>query len=379
MKLLQLACIMCLLISSVALTAQEDNDLDATLRDLSESAGRSYVAPIVNAFGADFNSGWFTRAPRAKILGIEVAFKFVMMGAVFNESDNHFNTTGSFRFTDTQADTILAHVDLSSYTGANVAATEALRAALKEQLLAQSFDVGISGPTIVGPDDEFILLHLYEEVFEIVTDYGEYTVDIDPMTIDTGVSGMLDEMPSLPLFAPQFTLGTIQGTNLTVRFWPKMDFEDLGEFTYWGIGVQHNPTVWLNPLLKIIIPLDLCVQFSTQRMELGSIVAASSWNFGANASKSFGLKFLSISPYAGLMVEGAKLEFDYEYEYSETDADTGVSHSTTDKISFDLESENQTRLVLGVAARLGVLDISYDFNISQTNSYSLGIGLGFTF
>jgi hypothetical protein len=55
------------------------------------------------------------------------------------------------------------------------------------------------------------------------------------------VHGLLEDLPALPLFAPQLTVGTIYGTQASFRFVPTYDVTDLGDFKYFGFGLQHNP------------------------------------------------------------------------------------------------------------------------------------------
>ena len=353
------------------------NDLDDTMRDLSEDAGSQYVKPIVNAFGADFNTGWFTRAPSSRVLGLDISFKLVLMGAMFDDSDDHFSTTGTFRFNEAQADYILDNaIDWSQYPAA---AQAELRSGLKDQLLSQDIEVGIFGPTIVGPDDENIYLQLGAQQFTVSAGTESYSIQVDETNIDTGVTSLLNDVPLLPLYTPQFTIGTLQGTNLTVRFIPPYDIEDLGKFSYWGVGVQHNPVVWLSSLVDFLIPVDLCLSASAQQMEVGSIMTASSWNFGLNVSKNLGTNTFFIAPYAGVMLEGAKIEFDYDFEYSIPVEGTDDYTQTVENVNFELESENSARLILGATLRLGVVNFNADYNISTVNTFGCGLGLGFTF
>ncbi len=372
MKALRLVLVFCLLTMLGGLLA---DDLEETLQHLSESGGKAYVSPIVNAFGADFNAGWFGRAPDAKLLGIDVSFKIIAMGAFLSDEDQTFSSEGSFHFNEAQADSIIGYVDWSQYPED---VREELKADLKDQLLAKEFTVGMAGPTITGSQDESVMVTLYGQNFTAEVDDIPYTIPVDDISVDTEVGGLMD-IDMLPLFTPQLTLGTIQGTNVKIRFLPNYSIPDLGEFSYFGIGVLHNPTVWMNPLLKVVIPVNLSISFATQSIKVGDVLTASSWNLGLGVSKKLGLKFLNITPYAGIYTEQSRLKFEYDYQYDIV-ADDGATITTyDDKVDFTLRSDVTSRIVLGAAVRLGVFDLNFDYNIASTNAISAGFGLGFTF
>ena len=83
--------------------------LQETLSNLSADAAQSYVRPIVNGFGANLNSGWFAYPPDAVKLGFTLRARVVGNGTFFSSDDKTFSTTGSYRFTDEQAHSILVN------------------------------------------------------------------------------------------------------------------------------------------------------------------------------------------------------------------------------------------------------------------------------
>ena len=56
------------------------------------------LGPTVSAFGADLNSGWVHRVPKATIFGIDIELGFVAMGTFFSDNNKTFSTSGTFRF-----------------------------------------------------------------------------------------------------------------------------------------------------------------------------------------------------------------------------------------------------------------------------------------
>jgi len=286
------------------------------------------------------------------------------MGTMFPDDDKYFNTTGSFNFTRSQAEMLVE----------DVTDVQELEDALVEKIISQSFEVGINGPTIIGPDDEFVMVNFYEEDFTVSYDTPggtmEETLTVPGQEIDTGVSGYLEDMSMLPLFAPQLGVGTFMGTKLYARFIPPMDLGEFGDLSYWGVGAQHNIKAWL----PVPLPIDISGALFTQQMKIGDIAEATATTMGVNVGKTLGLRFLSVTPYAGLMYEQAKMKFQYDYLIGNNPV---TNEPMRQKISFELDGDNNSRMVLGAAFRLGVFNLSADYNIGKYNSVTTSFGIAF--
>ncbi len=346
--------------------------LEETIEDLSGKAAKGYVAPIVSAFGTNLNGGWFHKAPKSKFLNVDVEFGIVFMGTTFPDDAKTFDVTGNFRFTEEQATTMTQDFYDPNFPE--------LQNALIEAIMNQDFEVGINGPTIVGPayeeiGDDQIIINFPENEITVTYDVAGQTVQttetIPGIQVPLGIGGLLEDMPMLPLLAPQLSVGTVYGTKLIVRYLPPMDLgEELGEFNYTGFGIQHNPKAWV-PLL---IPVDICASFFTQKMVLGNYIEATATAFGINVSKQFGFRMLNITPYAGLMMESSKMEFTYDYIIGNNPV---TGDPMEQSIKFELEGENSGRFVIGTSLRLGVFNLNADYNIGAYNSITAGFGLGF--
>jgi len=350
--------------------------LEETIEDLSGKAAEGYVGPIVSAFGTNLNGGWFHKAPKSKFLNVDIELGIVFMGTTFPDEAKTFDITGNFRFTQEQATTMTQDFYDPNFPE--------LQNALIEAIMNQDFEVGINGPTIVGPNfDELTGDNQIEVTFpgeDITVEYIDpnsgititETVTVQSTSIPLGIGGLLEDMPMLPLMTPQLSVGTVYGTKLIVRYLPPMDLgEELGEFNYSGFGIQHNPKAWV----FLPIPVDICASFFTQKMVLGNYIKASATAFGINVSKQFGFRMLNITPYAGLLMENSKMEFSYEYVIGENPV-TGQPMDPQE-IKFEIEGENSGRLTLGTSFRLGVFNINADYNIGAYNSITAGFGLGF--
>jgi len=125
-----------------SLSYSQSDDINKTLSNLSTSAAKPYVNPVISAFGSNLNSGWVNKLPSAKLLSFNLDLKIVGMGSFFDKNEKTFTTSGAFRFTSSQADQLVAGLPLS------------VRADIKNQILSQDFNVSIFGPTIIGSGDE---------------------------------------------------------------------------------------------------------------------------------------------------------------------------------------------------------------------------------
>ena len=339
----------------------EDKTLEETLEELSGQAAKSYVGPIVSAFGSNLNGGWFHKAPKAKLFGFDIKFGLVFMATMFDDEHKVFSTEGSFNFTTAQAEAMIGDLNLpqEDYD------------ALIEAIINQDFYVGMSGATIVGDADDHIIIEFYGEAIDYEIAGNPFTQIVPGQIFELGIGGLLKDAPMLLLAAPQFSIGTIYGTMASFRYLPSYETEDFEEYNYFGFGIQHNPKAWF----PYLIPIDICLAFFTQSLELTDIVTANATAFGFNASKTFGPRMLSFTPYAGFMLESSNMEFQYEYQLG-NDPVTGEPLPPK-KIKFDIDGENNSRLTVGLNFRIGPFNLNGDYNFGKYNSFTAGFGLGF--
>lgn len=330
-------------------------DLKETLSSLSSDAASSYVNPIVSGFGANLNSGWVTRVPEAKIFSLDVTVGVVAMGTFFSDPDKSFNSEGKFRFNSTQANQLIP----SSVTNPTT------RQQLINIITSNDIEVGISGPTIVGVKSENV---------KVTFKGGSYTANNETVNLPAqeielnGVGGILEDIPLLPLAAPQINIGTVYGTELAFRFLPSIKInDDLGEFSYFGFGVNHNVGQWI----PTPIPLDISLGLFTQTLKVGDFFKSSAFQIGLFAGKTFGAGAFSVSPYIGLSTESSNMEVSYDFEVM---TPAGLEEIP---VRFDLKGENAFRLRIGTSFNLAIVKIFIDYNVAKYNSVSAGLGFGF--
>ena len=337
-----------------ALNIFPQNDLQTVLQKLSKDAATAYVGPTVSAFGADLNSGWVHRVPKATIFGIDIELGFVAMGTFFSNSNKTFSNSGTFRFTRDQAAQLVQGVNASQQVKDN----------LINQIIQQDINVGISGPTIVGSNKDSVKIAYQGATMTS----GGVSYTVPGKSVALPVTGYLEDMPVFPLFAPQLTIGTFYGSSVAIRWVPSIKLSDkVGDFSYFGIGVQHNPAMWL----PFPLPLEVSVGLFTQTMKIGTVFQSSATTFGIFGSKTFGPGALNVTPYAGLSYESSSTDVSYDFIL-----DYPVP-GTIQHVTFNLVGENSVRLMLGVAFKLAFISLNVDYNISNYNVASAGLGIIF--
>ncbi len=351
------------LTSIQAQTTTQSPTFEQTLQRLSLDAAKAYVNPIVSGFGADLNGGWFHRAPRSEMLGFDLEFGAVVMGAFFKDDAKTFSSSGNFSFSQQQAQNLTNFVltDLSIPAGSRAA----VQNSLISQIVAQNFTLSVSGPTVVGAKKDSIRIRFASKTF--TTPAGPVIVPGQDVTLP--VSGYLENLKVLPLAAPQLTIGTFFGSQFTFRYLPSYNDKDLGKMTYFGWGIQHNPGVWFGGVDAL--PLDLSLGFFTQKLKVGNVLETKATTFGVNVSKRLGWGFLNLTPYAGFMLESSTMSF--AYDFSAPDPANNYQPTKIEHVTFDLEGANKSRVVVGLSFKLLFVNVNADYNFGKYNSATAGV------
>ena len=335
--------------------------LEETLSNLSSSAGAAYVSPIISAFGSNLNSGWVSKLPDPVKVGFTLDIKVVVMGSFFSDDNKSFTSNGEFYFTSNQADQILSNSGISAASIGTQNYND-----LRDKISATRFNVGFSGPTIVGSESQPLNVNFPGGTIQ--SGSTSYNLDSYQLSIPE-VKGLLKDLPIFPSAAFQVTGGTVLGTNLSVRFLPSIDIQDLGKFNFWGIGAINN----INALFPNPLPLDIGVGYFYQKLTVGDVFETKASEFGLFAGKTFGA-IVSFAPYAGLTFESSKTTVKYDYQSNEMI--NGVPVPPV-KVNFELEGENGTGFLLGFNLKLSAFNINADYKIAKYKTISGGISLGF--
>ncbi|MBN2367355.1 MAG: hypothetical protein JXL67_14400 [Calditrichaeota bacterium] len=258
--------------------------------------GEEYVKPLITAFGANLNSGLYRSAHVPKI-GLHFNIALNGMVAVFSDDQRTFTatTTGYFYPLD--------EVETSTVVG------------------------DPEGATVTSPSGA-------EYVFP-----GGY------------------DMKSFMIAAPTITVGSIFGTEASLRYFKATLSEDIGDLTLLGLGIRHSLSQYI-PLS----PLDIAAGFFYHQFKISDIVKSNVTSIHAEVGKSFPV----INLYGGMAYETNKATLDYTF-------DTGIE---TADVSLDVSGENKFRVILGVGFNFTLLHINLDYNIGQQQVLNAGLSIG---
>ena len=163
----------------------------------------------------------------------------------------------------------------------------------------------------------------------------------------------------MPMAIPQLNIGSVWGTEVSVRYLPQITIGKYGSVDTWGIGIKHGITSHFKNF-----PVDAAVQFSYQTIKINdskdiNLVDASSFATSLQVSKQLSV----FTFYTGLQYESTKI--DVNVNYNET------------SVNMNFDNQNKIRGVFGLNIKLGPVNLNGDYSIGKTNSISAGFGLGF--
>ena len=259
--------------------------------------GSGYMQPLADAFGGSLNSGFY-RGARIKTFGFHIYIGVEAMVALIADDQKTFTAKTEAPFSPAQT---------------------------------------AEAPTIFGSGQGAAVTGTGGTVFNF--------------------PGGLD-IKKMPLAVPQVTVGSILGTQATLRFANAKIDDNIGEVKLFGFGAQHSLSQYFKNF-----PVDLSAGFLIQKFEVGDIVEANTKYFGIQGSVSRSL----FTFYGGAGIESATLDIAYDYE----------SDAGTQQIAFDLEADNSMRFTAGVALNLIVLKLHADYNFGSQNVIAAGLGFGF--
>lgn len=353
-----LSLVVVIFLFSLGVKAQSLNE---RLQKLSGDVSKAYMSPAFNPFGANLNGGWFSAPPEPVKSKFNIEFGIVGMASQLSSDDSWFSLNTDFKFDKTQAQTLTKSVDA------------AVRDQVIQQILNRSFNVTISGPTITGSSINKISV-LYApkegESFKVSDPNIPFPVyvDLPSQSIDLGVSGAISGIKYLPAAAPQLKVGTFYGTQAIIRFIPSTRItEQVGNLSFFGFGLQHNPNVWFN----YEMPVDVSAGFLVQNISVGSIIDVNTLSYGVNVAKTFSFGWFGVTPIAGFLLESSNIKITYSQTIN---TDAGQENVN---VNFDLDGINKSRFLTGFKIHLAVIDITGEYNFGKINSFTGGISFGF--
>ncbi len=229
--------------------------------------------------------------------------------------------------------------------------------------------------TAFGENDPDIL------VYSLVRN-GEDTEEVE-FKLPQGLASInMDIMPTAFL---QARVGILKGTEIKLRYFPKIDREDV-KVGLVGVGLQHNFTSWM-PAEKLF-PLDISgliaytnvsanYDFTNQEIVSGTgqhfQLKLNSWLFQVQAST----KLKIINFYGGIGYVSGNSDFNVLGDYKVV-AGIPLDETTNQfKDPFTVKTKvSDVRATIGANLRLGFFGLNVDYNLAKYNSASVGLHFG---
>jgi hypothetical protein len=275
--------------------------LQERLEKFGEDFSKGYTAPFVDAFGASLNSGWYSTANVEDGLDIFVGVKAMLMP--IPDDGKTFNIASPY-------DGVIQQV-----------------------------------PTAFGSKDEIAI--------------SNAPANVEPNKYPGGFDFSL-----APMLVPHLSVGNIFGTRVMLRWLPPVKLGDMGDFSFFGLGVQHS----LNRYIPVL-PLDVSAMVAYQNLSLGDILTTKAFTFGAQASKTFAI----LTVYGGVAYESSTMSFTYTATYTDPN---NTSVTVTKPVAFDISGTNSARATVGIALSLAIIKINADYSFASQPVASVGFGIG---
>jgi len=201
---------------------------------------------------------------------------------------------------------------------------------------------------------------------------------------------------------PQLEIGSLYGTELTLRFIPKINLgKNIGDFSFWGIGIRHSLSQYIQQPF-----VDVAFQVAYQGTNLQNTIGVTNAKLNANAnffnanlhlSKRLSKNF---EIYSGFSYEHLNINTDFTYYLPITVQyqlgliwldDNGTPEDYSDdffrknpELGYNGDpygpmvknvvlSDNNLKFTLGVVANFGNFATCLDYNIGKVNILSFGL------
>lgn len=291
---------LCASIVAFAVTgATAQTELEKALKQYSAETVTGYIQPVADLFGADMHAGYYHNASIPET-GFSLGFDIIVMGSVVQDAQKYYTANAPPGFAP----------------------------------------LTFKAPTIFG---------------------GEATA-VNHASI-AGLqykgSGGIVNTSIFPLAVPQLRIGTLYGSDLTLRFItiPSIGDSKFPVITLWGVGVRHSISQYIYQS-----PVDIAAGVYFNSFKIGDLMDFKGFAVNAQASKSIKILIL----YGGFAYESSKMNLKY----------TSTDPTVPGGVDITLDGANKFRFTLGVGLSLGILKVFADANFGSVTNYSAGIGFG---
>jgi hypothetical protein len=276
--------------------ATAQTELEKTLQQYNAATVTGYIQPVADLFGADMHAGYYHNAWIAPT-GFSLGFDIVAMASIVQDAQKFYTASTPAGF------------DPTTFKTATIFG-------------GKGTTVNFGGLSFKGSDGIF-------------------------------------NTSFFPLIVPQLRIGSLYGSDLTLRFItvPSIGDDKIPVITLWGVGVRHSISQYIPNA-----PLDMAAGVYFNSFKVGDIMDFK--GFAANLQASKSIKILIV--YGGIAYESSKMNLTFR----------STDPTVTDKVDIDLDGANQFRFTAGVGVSLGILKVFADANFGSVTNYSAGIGFG---
>ncbi len=320
------------------------SDLGNALQTVSQGYADNYVQPITNTFGAGVNSGLFRSAD--------------------------------------VGNSLIPGFPLNVYLGVNVSGT--LTGSMKT-----SFRPFGGGQETFTSDGRQYTVY-YEGSGNVPTVLGETEPPGPDLVVETEgpIGGTIEvarakapqglvDTPIAPLVIPQLGVGSVAGTDVQLRYFPKSELSfagsSYGTVGVFGLAVRHDLDQWVPAPL----PFNIAVQGAWNQFSLENdlgqdnvqeVLDASGWAVNLQASK--GLPVAPITFYGGLQYETLNVDYNYTFNPPNSPAMPPID------LSLNQTASNTFRGLAGVTFTAAVVRINVDYAVGNAhNVVNAGFGV----
>lgn len=325
----------------------------------------NYLKPFGAGFGADLNSGWVNTARAYKPFGFDLRANASV--AIVPSSDELFSVTG------------LAFQELELLDGSSTT------------------------PTING--DDFSDTRLGKTFTYTDGNGNQQTEELFSFVMPEGIG-----YPYVPAPMVQLTVGVVKDSDISLRYFPTYEVDDVGSIGLFGIGVKHGLNQWLPG--GDALPVDLSVQLGYTKLSLdadfdvqpnidnetevpsGYEAGAARWNgqgvefeaTGFTGNVLVGKTLPIISLFGGLGFQSSSVSIktpgnyplvipNENYDPLDSNSKQKVVDSVASPIDFDLDGENSIHALAGFRIRLAILTISGSYTVAKYPVANVGVGI----
>lgn len=400
-------------------------------KDIFELNGTKYLQPMVETVNATSNSRFFNQAYIPRKVS-KPYFRVSVNGMVGFVRDDQKTYKPVAPAEKLDLNKLSQYIELENFTLKSIKDTAGLIHYAFKTLFYDGLEQGKitipeSAPTVLGNGDvafileegvlqelvkthiafQFLPKNLQDTLISVISGFPTYFDLPRGANINTLIAGV-----------PQFEVGSLYGTELLIRFIPKVYMgENIGNFAFWGLGLKHSLSqYWEEKNFYKKFPIDLAAQIVYQGTSLDNEVGVTNarldadakfWNFNIHASKRFKLindefwkGYLDI--YTGVSYETVDITAHYKYTLAadtqwrlglldaDLDPNTGAlirihepepergypGDTQPQYATIDL-SDSNVKGVIGASFQLGPAAIFLDFNLSKFNIFTTGIEVRF--